>query len=235
MSYSMKDMMKLTGVSNTTLKRYEALELIPEVGRKTGRHRFYEEVHLKGFLAIRHLLKGFEISIAYKLMRMALQGKMPDCLWTIANEQRKLVAEKKTLIQNRLFTMELHQHTLPKKSMKVGEAAALANINPSAIRYWDSRGLIRSTREESSGYRIYTTEEIKKILLISSLRKSLYFIDDIEKIIKLVGQNEQKKLIRQFELAQDQLDQQLKRQLTAVAFFISYLEELEQTDSGRSV
>jgi DNA-binding transcriptional MerR regulator len=70
------------------------------------------------------------------------------------------------------------------KSLSIGEAAEIAGVNTSAIRHWEYEGLIHSERNQENGYRTYPISELRKILVISSLRKTVYYIENYEEAVK---------------------------------------------------
>ena len=47
--------------------------------------------------------------------------------------------------------------------MKIGEAAKKAGISPGNIRFYEKKGLLKPSREESSSYRNYTEEDIERL------------------------------------------------------------------------
>lgn len=228
MNFTMKEMTNSVGVSNTTLKRYEDDGLIPPVMRTNGGQRRYEEIHRTAFMTIRSLLQSFPFSAAYELMHLALSGSYYKAYWIINEEQHKLFEERHRLELNKKLTVEMNKFPTPKRTLKIGEVAKLAKTNTSAIRYWEERGLIHSERDSSSGFRYYIDSEIRKVLLISSLRKSVYFIEQIEKIISFAENKNTKEIEKQFKLAHDQLDEHLERQLNAVSQFQIYIDLLKQ-------
>lgn len=58
----------------------------------------------------------------------------------------------------------------PKPYLKIGDIARLVGISPSAIRGWESLGLIRPRRTESK-YRLYSGEDVRLLKRARYLRK----------------------------------------------------------------
>ena len=56
--------------------------------------------------------------------------------------------------------------------MKIGEAAKKAGISPGNIRFYEKKGLLKPSREESSSYRNYTEEDVDRLKRILILRKT---------------------------------------------------------------
>lgn len=97
--------------------------------------------------------------------------------------------------------------------MKIGEVAAIAGVNPSAIRHWEKEGLIRSMRNPENGYRAFTSRELKKIIVLSSLRKTVYFIESMKQLLEALETHDLAAIERSFKMALQRLDDQLKNQM----------------------
>ena len=68
--------------------------------------------------------------------------------------------------------------------MTIGEAAAITDVQPSAIRHWEKEGLIRPERDPENGYRLFTPTHIRQILLIRTLRKTVYVLENMKEIVQ---------------------------------------------------
>ncbi|MDN6140414.1 MAG: MerR family transcriptional regulator [Tetragenococcus koreensis] len=230
MKYTMKQMVENVGVSNTTLKRYENNGLIPSVLYTKGKHRRYEEVHLLAFKTIRSLLQGFDIPVAYQLMKLAKEGNFTEAYWSIAQAQKDLVKKKETLQMHKEFILAFPQKPLKKQSIRIGELAKFADVKSSTIRYWEKRGLIQGIREESSGYRFYDKTEVRKTIIISLLRKSIYKLEDIKDIIEKIDEKNLASIKKHYTIVNDELDNQLAMQLSAISSYMIYCKELSITE-----
>ncbi|MDR0468516.1 MAG: effector binding domain-containing protein [Peptococcaceae bacterium] len=65
--------------------------------------------------------------------------------------------------------------------LRIGEAARQFEISNRTLRYWEEKGILRSTRTES-GYRYYDSENTARIRQIVLLRKLKMPLVDIEKL-----------------------------------------------------
>lgn len=66
------------------------------------------------------------------------------------------------------------------KYMSIQEFSDRTGVSKSAIRYYESVNLLRSVTRDSSGYRIYSEEQVETVKLISSLRLADVPISDIQ-------------------------------------------------------
>jgi DNA-binding transcriptional MerR regulator len=226
MVYTVKQVTELVGVSNTTLKRYEKNGLIPLVMYTKGNQRRYEEIHLTAFKTIRKLLRGFEIPTAYKLMRLAKELKFTEAYWIIAQEQKKLVEEKEQLERHKNFLLALPNKSIKIKKMRIGELAKFANIETSTIRYWEERNLIKGIRNNSNGYRYYEENEVRKTIIISFLRKTAFYLDEIKKIVDGTQDENLSSIKKHYAVTQKNNEIYLARQLNAIALYMKYCNDL---------
>lgn len=224
----MKEMIEHIGVSNTTLKRYESNGLIPPVLYTKGNHRRYQDIHLAAFKTIRKLLQGFDVPNVYRLMKLAKHKKFIEAYWVIAQSQKALVEKKETLELHRDFILNFPQKKIKKKTMRIGELAKFADIETSTIRYWEERGLINSVRDESSGYRFFHKEEVRKTIIISLLRKSVYNIEEIREIVDRMSDENLSSIRNHYDTVNQEINTHLERQLEAVSLYIKYCEELKE-------
>lgn len=227
-AYTPAQIAERLNVSTTTLRRYEEQGLIPEVLRTAGNHRIYATAHLQAFITIRSLLAGYEIPVVYEAMRNIKQGYVTEALWLL-NHQLYLVQEEKQRVEE-LLTMirqadfRSYKNRKLTEAMTIGKVAELAGVNPSAIRHWEKEGLITSTRHPESGYRIFSVSELRKILVISSLRKTIYYIENLRDVLHDLEALRLSKIDRSFQLALEKLNQKLLIQYQGIAELMAYIQ-----------
>ncbi|MCM3747808.1 MerR family DNA-binding transcriptional regulator [Paenibacillus pasadenensis] len=224
--FTPKRLAEQLGVSTTTLRRYEELGLIPDVPRTDSRRRLYTGPHFLAFTAIRKLLKGYGVPVVYEAMQLQKAGRTVEALWLFNREQFNMQEEKRRveemLMMIRKSDFSLFGNVTIKDSMTIGEVAELAGVNPSAIRFWEQEGLFQSKRNEDNGYRLYTQAELRSIIVISSLRKTVYFIDHMKQLLHDLDNRSFAKVERSFRLALQKLDEQLMLQCQGIAAFMAY-------------
>ncbi len=231
-TYTPKQMADALNVSTTTLRRYEEQNLIPAVPRTESNHRFYTSIHFQAFITIRTLLKGYEIPTVYEIMRMIKNASFEKALWLVNQQQFHIQLEKQRveeiliMIQSTDFTK--YKNRKLKKYMSIGEAAEIAGINTSAIRYWEQEGLVRSERNSENGYRMFTITELRKILVISSLRKTVYYLENMRQLLNDLELQSYDKIERSFGLALENLNYQLFHQYKGISEMIKYINFLEK-------
>ncbi|MDR9853635.1 MerR family DNA-binding transcriptional regulator [Paenibacillus sp. VCA1] len=227
-NYTPKQIANRLHVSTTTLRRYEDLDLVPDVPRTASNRRYYTPLHVQAFIALRALIKGFGISVSYDAMSMLKKGRTEQALWKINLHQYNIQVEKQRveeimgLIQKTDFSK--YRNIQVTEEMKIGEVAAIAGVNASAIRHWEKEGLIRSNRNPENGYRTFTSGELKKIIVLSSLRKTVYFIENMRQLLTALETSDFAAIERSFKMALQQLNEQLKNQMHGISEMMKYIE-----------
>ncbi|MCJ8014825.1 MerR family DNA-binding transcriptional regulator [Paenibacillus sp. KQZ6P-2] len=228
MIYTPKQIAMKLNVSTTTLRRYEDQELIPDVPRTDSNRRCYTSIHVQAFVAIRALLRGYEIPVVYDVMRRIKNQDIENALWIINQQQHDTQLEKhrveEVLLMLRNADFSKYRNLDVTDSMTIGEVAQMAGVKPSAIRHWEQEGLITSERNKDNGYRVFTIMELRKIILISSLRKTVYFIDNMKQLLNDMETQHYKQVERSFQFALQKLNSQLMKQFLGITELMKYAD-----------
>ncbi|MCH5583585.1 MerR family DNA-binding transcriptional regulator [Shimazuella sp. AN120528] len=226
--YTPKQVAEQLNVSTTTLRRYEELDLVPDVPRTASNRRYYTPTHLQAFVSLRALLKGYDIPIAYEVMKKIKQGQIENGLWLINQQLHDIHMEKQRVesILNMIQQTDFAKYKNYKitDAMTIGEVAKICGVNPSAIRHWEKEGLIRSERNTQNGYRIFTSRELRKIIVISSLRKTVYFIESMKQLLDDLDTRNLESVKTSFQRAIQKLNDQLTKQYEAIAAMMKYIQ-----------
>ncbi|MED3574022.1 MerR family DNA-binding transcriptional regulator [Cytobacillus praedii] len=228
MKYTPAQIANQLNVSTTTLRRYEEQNLIPDVPRTPSNHRYYLPAHFQAFITIRILLKGYEIPVVYEAMRKIKTGDIKQALWLINNQQYKIEAEKmrvdEILLMIQSTDFPKYKNVTVTDKMSIGEVAEIAGVNTSSIRHWEKEGLIHSERNNENGYRVFTIHELRKILVISSLRKTIYYIEHMKKLLDNLDTKNYTQIEQSFQLAKEKLNNQLMIQFEGIAELMKYVK-----------
>ncbi|MBW3667084.1 MAG: MerR family transcriptional regulator [Actinobacteria bacterium] len=74
--------------------------------------------------------------------------------------------------------------------MRIGEAAALAGLEPSTIRFYEQSGVLPAPERMASGYRDYTDEEVDLIRFVRRIRRLEIPLEDVRQIVELRNRGE---------------------------------------------
>lgn len=69
--------------------------------------------------------------------------------------------------------------------MRIGQAADRASIEPSAIRFYESAGVLPEPARTHSGYRAYTETDVELMRFVRRLRALELPLDDVREIVRL--------------------------------------------------
>lgn len=226
---------KKINVSTTTLRRYEEQGLIPDVPRTQSNRRWYTELHIQAFVTIRALLRAFDIPAVYDVMRQIKHPDIDSALWLLNRQLYETQAEKHRVedVLSMLRNADLAKFDgmKAKEHLTIGETARMANVNPSAIRHWEQEGLVVSTRNPANGYRYFSRTECRKIVLISSLRKTVYYIDNMKQLLSELELRNLEQMERSFKLALQKLNNQLFNQFSGIAELMTYIAMYKKTQA----
>ena len=69
--------------------------------------------------------------------------------------------------------------------MRIGEAAARAGVEASAIRFYEGNGVLPAPERSESGYRLYGEDQVDLIRFVKRARSLEIPLDDIRQIVEL--------------------------------------------------
>src|SRR5262249_42349231 len=85
------------------------------------------------------------------------------------------------------------RHDRPSKRsvalLTVGKLARKAGVRPSAIRYYEAQGILRSPNRSASAYRLYGAETVVLLQFIRRARELGFSLDEIRQVIEVSRQN----------------------------------------------
>ena len=67
--------------------------------------------------------------------------------------------------------------------MKIGELAKRTGMAASAIRFYESRGLLKVASRQANGYRDYPPEAVAVLTIISDAQQAGFSLDEIKQIL----------------------------------------------------
>ncbi|UHA72545.1 TioE family transcriptional regulator [Paenibacillus sp. 481] len=177
-------------ISTSALRHYESWGVVPAPERGANGYRLYTKVHLAYFRCLRAMFPGFGVKITCDVLRHIQQAEMDIAFWLVNKEQADLQQEKVVAEQTIAF---LHKPDIPlfmnkklKSHMNIGEVATFTDVQQSAIRHWEKEGLLSPERNPENGYRIFTPMHVRQILLIRTLRRTVYFLENMKEIVQAV-------------------------------------------------
>ncbi len=184
------DLARAVGVSAQQVRDYEALGALPPVPRGESGYRLYTRRHLDALRAVRAMTTaGYDRQQMLAVMRAAHDGDLDAALTVVDGRHAELDRQRRQVELTLDEIRTLQAGSTPNASsrrfrtLRVGEAAKAAGVQPSALRFWEGEGLLQPARDEGSGYRMYDQRQLRRLQVIVLLRGANYTFDAIRSVL----------------------------------------------------
>ncbi|MEV6592201.1 TioE family transcriptional regulator [Streptomyces acidicola] len=202
------DLARLAGISTQQIRNYEEAGVLPPAPRTESGYRTFDDVHRRALLAYRALAKGYGPVAATEIMRTVHSGDVPGALALVDAAHAALHGERVSLraagealealarearaekVKVEKAKVEKAGAEKPRRSprpgpdLRIGEVAALIGVRTSALRVWESAGLLTPRRERGTAYRHYSPADVRDARLVHTLRRSHYPLHQIRPVLK---------------------------------------------------
>ena len=189
-TYSTSQIAKIVGLHPNTGRMYEEWGLIAKPLRKANGYRVYDDIHIKQFqlarkaLQIEILQAGLRSKII-EAVKLSAVYRFDEAI-EIAEEYIRTAEREKDNAKEAAEICELlyRQHTEADDVFyKRAQAAAELGLTIDTIRNWEMNGLLTVKRKQN-GYRVYDSNDIKRLKIIRSLRYANYSLSAILRMLK---------------------------------------------------
>jgi DNA-binding transcriptional MerR regulator len=171
------DLPRVAGVSTQQVRNYADAGILPPVPRTASGYRRFDDTHHRAILAYRALAKGCGPRTAQAIMHAVHAGDLPGALALLDASHASLHERRRSLraTGDALESVADRTDGAPARtSMRIGEVAAHLGVRTSALRTWESAGLLTPGRERGTGYRRYGPADVRDAQLVSMLRQGHY-------------------------------------------------------------
>ncbi|MDT0613530.1 MerR family transcriptional regulator [Streptomyces lancefieldiae] len=181
------DLARTAGLSTQQIRNYEDAGVLPPAGRTESGYRVFDEVHRRALLTYRALHRGYGPVTGTRVMRTVHEGDVPGALALVDAAHAALHEERVALraASDALETLARQEPgPLPSPGgLRIGEVAALIGVRTSALRVWETAGLLAPRRESGTRYRVYGPADVRDARLVRTLRRSHYLFDQIRPVL----------------------------------------------------
>ena len=196
-TYKTSEVAKIIGIHPNTVRFYEEWGLIPQVERMENGYRVFTDFHIEQLRLARTAFKievlqnGLRKKIV-EAVKISASGNFDKSI-DLAQEyltqiyREQMNAEEAILIVKQILEGKTVSDTLCLKRKEVSE---YLEISMDTLRNWELNGLLRVKRKQN-GYRIYTSEDIKRLKIIRSLRCANYSLEAILRMLNALSANPQ--------------------------------------------
>ena len=182
-TYTTSEIAKRFNIHPNTERLYEELGFITKPERKQNGYRVFTALHVEQIILTRLALKSELVQNglrkqAVEIIRLTASGKLAsatECaenyLGNIKNEIE--MAQEALAIAKNITITRYEEMALTRK-----QTADKLGITIDTLRNWEMNGLLKAKRKQN-GYRIYDSEDLKKLKIIRCLRNAHYSLTAI--------------------------------------------------------
>lgn len=182
------DLARLAGISTQQIRNYADAGILPPVSRTAAGYRRFDESHRQALLAYRALVRGCGPHTARAIMHGVHAGDVPRALALVDSAHAALHEQRRSLLATRealeaMAGQASNAPPLPRTPLRIGELAARLGVRTSALRTWESAGLLTPGREPGTGYRRFGPADVRDAQAVLTLRQAYYSLPSIRPII----------------------------------------------------
>ncbi|GAA3916179.1 TioE family transcriptional regulator [Actinoplanes auranticolor] len=181
------DLAREHGLSTQAVRNYEAAGILPPAERSPSGYRGYAPRHAAALRTFLALIPGYGHATATAIMRAVNGGAVEEALRLIDGSHAQLAEDRRTLEAVDLALGELTPPAAPAPGATfIGPLARRLGIKPATLRKWQRAGLITPRRDPRTGYRVYTSADVRDVLLAHQLRRGGHGLDRIAQVLDQV-------------------------------------------------
>ncbi|MFI0452021.1 MerR family transcriptional regulator [Actinomadura sp. 6N118] len=182
------DLARIVGVSTQQIRNYADAGILPPTERTAAGYRRFETRHREAMLTYRVMAKGFGWDAARSIMQALHADGLPAAL-TIVDARHAGLHEQRLSLHAAAEALEAvagqtsEMPGPPSSAMRIGEVAAYLGVRTSALRVWESAGLLMPQREAGTGYRRYGAADVRDARMVNMLRQGRYPLPQIRAVL----------------------------------------------------
>ena len=194
-TYRTAEVASIIGVHPNTVRLYEKLGLIPKPERKPNGYRIFTDFHIEQFKLARLALQVevLQNGLRKKIIQAVKASAAGDFNTAISLtedylrqlQQERTNAEKAIEIVKRILSGGVPETS---RCFKRKEVSEYLDISVDSLRNWEMNGLITVKRKQN-GYRVYTDEDIRKLIIIRTLRCANYSLEAILQMLRQLSED----------------------------------------------
>jgi DNA-binding transcriptional MerR regulator len=182
------DLAREHGLSTQAVRNYEEAGILPPAGRSPHGYRVYAPRHAAALRTFLTLIPAHGHATAGAIMRAVNGGAVEEALRLIDESHAQLAGDRQTLedVERALRDLVSSPRELEPGVTFIGPLARRLGIRPATLRKWERAGLIVPRRDPRTGYRVYTSADVRDVLLAHQLRRGGYGLEQIARVLERV-------------------------------------------------
>ncbi|MFF3330611.1 MerR family transcriptional regulator [Streptomyces sp. NPDC002888] len=181
------DLAREHGLSTQAVRNYEDAGILPPAERTAHGYRVYAPRHTAALRAFLALVPAHGHATAGAIMRAVNGGTVEEALRLIDESHAQLAGDRRTLedVEGALRDSAPPREPEPGVTF-IGPLAHRLGIRPATLRKWERAGLIVPRRDPRTGYRVYTSADVRDVLLAHQLRRGGHGLEQIARVLEQV-------------------------------------------------
>lgn len=183
------DLAREHGLSAQAVRNYEGEGILPVAGRTPYGYRVYTPLHAQALCTFVALIPAHGHRTGADIMRAVNAGEINTALTLLDESHAQLLLDRKTLAAVEAALRDLassEPQATPQRGGFIGGLARQLGIVPATLRKWERAGLVEPHRDPETGYRVYTSSDVRDAHLTHQLRSGGYLLRQISPLIAQV-------------------------------------------------
>ena len=184
------DLAREHGLSAQAVRNYEEEGIVPDAERTPHGYRVYTPLHAQALRTFVALVPAHGHQTAADIMRALNTDDIDTALALLDESHAQLLQDRQTLaaVDTALRDLASSEPQAPPQSgvIFIGGLARQLGIGPATLRKWEKAGLVEPQRDPITGYRVYTSTDIRDAHLAHQLRRGGYLLHQIAPLIEQV-------------------------------------------------
>ncbi|MFC9970256.1 MerR family transcriptional regulator [Spirillospora sp. NPDC127200] len=181
------DLAREHGLSTQAVRNYEEAGILPPAQRSPHGYRAYAPRHAAALRTFLALIPAHGHATAGAIMRAVNGGTVEEALRLIDESHAQLAEDRRTLEDVERALRDLVPPSEPEPGVTfIGPLARRLGIRPATLRKWERAGLTKPRRDPKTGYRVYTSADVRDVLLAHQLRRGGHGLEQIAQVLERV-------------------------------------------------
>ncbi len=227
------ELARTAGISVQQVRNYVELGILPPVERTASGYRIFTDDHARALVVARQLADGHGWARTRVIMRAVHERDLDAALAALDRSHAELDHERADIAKvlgafETIVTNPGAPDPIDRRGIRIGEVAHAIGVRTSSLRLWEQRGLLRPSREKTTGYRVYDESELRRARVVALLRRGNYSFPIVRAVLDEMRATGSPERVRA-ELAkrEQELQGRSLRRLRASAALYGYLQQVE--------
>lgn len=223
------DLARAVGLSPSQIRNYEREGFLPPAHRTDHGYRWFDDDHLTALRTARIMIEGYGWQRARDALA-AVHGGDPAAALAVTDERHASLHAQRQQIDQAIEALDRTRTRISTlsglrvyrgRTVAIGEAARAVGVTTTAVRYWESRGVITAQRQ--NGRRRYDHRLLQQLQLIKLLRDIRYGFDTIAVVVRDLDHSPGRKARQALAERRERVEQSSRAAATATSALLAYL------------